>query len=683
MLKTHLNIEGKFIALASIIILTSSFVANIFIVNQYKKQLYLENETRASLLTESTGISFTNTLLYQELGLVEEGGLMENYIDDLVSDSTTNVTNVAVYDNDGNVLATNVYDRQATHPDKQHLRKWLNLTKPVLKQTPDMNRFVVEYPLHVSSKRFGTLLMQFTRQSEIEKVVSFKRLMFLVSLGFAVFGTLLAFIVARTLAKPIKTLAGEMSKVKKPGYVTNLQIRRNDEIGELERGFVDMLNRLKKADEEKERQQKAHMQTEKLASIGTLVSGLAHEINNPLSGIRNCLRRIITRPDDTLQTTKYAKLMDTALLRIENIVKDLLNFSRKRDFVFQPANLNEIISTACNLVEFRLKKLNVRLDLKLSEKQPIILGDAQHLEQVFVNLLLNAIDATENGGKINVTTSVHSDDVTVEVSDTGSGIPPEVQNKIFDPFFTTKPVGHGTGLGLSVTKAIVEEHRGCIDLKSDQSGTTFRLTFPGKDSQAHSVQCRFPVTAAILAGGKSQRMGRNKALLEFGSKKMIEHVVQSVAPFTQNTMIICNTPEQFDFLNLPIFPDAVESCGPLAGIYTALQQSQYKHCLVVACDLPFLSSQLIKFLCEKCTPYDIFAFESEFGVEPLCAVYRKSCLPLIETQIEKKQYKVADLFSKVQTRIVRLKPNLAFYDQYAFFNVNTPDELMQAQKLLK
>ncbi len=199
-----------------------------------------------------------------------------------------------------------------------------------------------------------------------------------------------------------------------------------------------------------------------------------------------------------------------------------------------------------------------------------------------------------------------------------------------------------------------------------------------------SVNIKQPkISAAILAGGKSKRMGQNKALVEFDGKKMIEYVLESLQACTQEIMIISNSPEKFRFLKRPLYEDIVESVGPLAGIYTALTKSRQEYCLVVACDLPFLSSQLIKFLCEKCTPYDIFAFESEIGVEPLCAVYRKSCLPVIETQIKKRQFKVSDIFGKLRTQIMRLEPGLTPYGKDPFFNVNTPSELARAARLMK
>jgi molybdopterin-guanine dinucleotide biosynthesis protein A len=194
---------------------------------------------------------------------------------------------------------------------------------------------------------------------------------------------------------------------------------------------------------------------------------------------------------------------------------------------------------------------------------------------------------------------------------------------------------------------------------------------------------RYNLFAAVLAGGQSKRMGQDKALLQIGSKPMIKRVVEAVLTQVPDVMIVSNDLATYSFLRLPVYPDAVHDCGPLGGIYTALLHSKFQHCLVVACDLPYLSKGLLQFLCENCAPYDVLAFESEAGVEPLCAVYSKRCLSVIRKQIKAGQYKVSDFYDLVNTRLVRLEPKLAFFDPKSFINVNTQEELAKAREFLK
>jgi molybdopterin-guanine dinucleotide biosynthesis protein A len=191
------------------------------------------------------------------------------------------------------------------------------------------------------------------------------------------------------------------------------------------------------------------------------------------------------------------------------------------------------------------------------------------------------------------------------------------------------------------------------------------------------------VSAAILAGGQSKRMGTDKALLPVGGQSMIKHVVETVRVKVREVNIISNEPQKYAFLNLPIYKDAVQKRSPLVGIYTALLHSRQQRCLTIACDLPFLSAELIQFLCENCDSYDVLAFESDSGIEPLCAVYSKNCLPVIEKQIHSDNFKITNFYHNVLTRIVPLGPGMSFYDSKVFFNVNTREELKQARNLCK
>jgi molybdopterin-guanine dinucleotide biosynthesis protein A len=131
-----------------------------------------------------------------------------------------------------------------------------------------------------------------------------------------------------------------------------------------------------------------------------------------------------------------------------------------------------------------------------------------------------------------------------------------------------------------------------------------------------------------------------------------------------------------------MFRDEIQGIGPLGGIYTALQKCSAPQCLIVACDLPFLSEPLLRFLSENAGEAEVFAIDSGNGVEPLCAVYSKACLPAIEKQMAQKQYKVADLLAKVQARVVRFDASYSFYSSQLFYNINTPEEWRRAGEMV-
>jgi molybdopterin-guanine dinucleotide biosynthesis protein A len=189
-------------------------------------------------------------------------------------------------------------------------------------------------------------------------------------------------------------------------------------------------------------------------------------------------------------------------------------------------------------------------------------------------------------------------------------------------------------------------------------------------------------SAAILAGGASSRMGANKALMHFHGEPLITRVAKALAacPAISEILLITNTPAEYAFLYLPCFPDIQPGKGPLGGIYTALTHAKFSRALVVACDLPFITPELLDYLCREGEGAEVCVLESDKGVEPLCAVYAKSCLPVIEKQLRNGRLKVSDFYPQVDTKIIRLDASLPFYKPHLLANVNTPEEFAAMKK---
>jgi two-component system NtrC family sensor kinase len=229
------------------------------------------------------------------------------------------------------------------------------------------------------------------------------------------------------------------------------------------------------------------MQSEKLAAIGQLAAGVMHEINNPLATISACVAAITGRLDEASGTERaaveeYLELIDKEVDRCTRIVDGLLDFSRPKGKAKGRVVLNALVDEALFLMKHhqRFKRLTVARELDVT--LPATVGNAEQLTQLLMALLLNAVDAIDDRGKLTVRTgrSPHrSDEVVVEIEDTGIGIPRADQSKIFEPFYTTKPPGRGTGLGLSICYGIVEDHHGRIEVDSMPGrGTTFRVFLP-------------------------------------------------------------------------------------------------------------------------------------------------------------------------------------------------------------
>ena len=221
------------------------------------------------------------------------------------------------------------------------------------------------------------------------------------------------------------------------------------------------------------------VQADKLSSIGLLAAGVAHEVNTPLAVISTYAQMLAKQISGDSQKAPLLEKIAKQTFRASEIVNSLLNFSRTSSTEFAPLDVNKIVRETLTLLEHQLAAAGVKVDASLSESLPRIRGNSGKLQQVFLNLFLNARDAMEGGGRLFLASSHHDGFVRVTVRDSGSGIAPENLTRIFDPFFTTKGARKGTGLGLSVTYGIVREHGGNIQVESQPGkGACFLLVFP-------------------------------------------------------------------------------------------------------------------------------------------------------------------------------------------------------------
>ena len=233
---------------------------------------------------------------------------------------------------------------------------------------------------------------------------------------------------------------------------------------------------------DKIRLQQQLLTSEKLASIGLLSAGVAHEINTPLTGISSYIQMLQKK----LADPHYAQILEKVEAqtdRVAKIVKNLLTFARSpSDASFQRVDLKQSLEEILSLIDYKLKTMNIRLALDLAPV-PGVYAQGERLQQVFINIILNALDAMPQGGELGIRLAFEDGAAVVRISDTGTGIRPEHLSRIFDPFFTTKGVGKGTGLGLSISYAIVKEHDGHIEVRSEPGrGSTFTITLPaGRD----------------------------------------------------------------------------------------------------------------------------------------------------------------------------------------------------------
>jgi len=223
------------------------------------------------------------------------------------------------------------------------------------------------------------------------------------------------------------------------------------------------------------------MESDRLAAVGELVAGVAHEVNNPLSSISAFAQLLLREPTLTPSQRESIDVIRTETTRASQVVKDLLAFARRSEPHRAPLDLNGVVARTVRLRQYQFAEASVRVETDLAEGLPSVMGDARQLQQVCLNLLTNSVQAmsTMSGGVLRVRSYAVGDAVRLEVSDSGTGISPSVRAHIFEPFFTTKKEGEGTGLGLSVSYGIVTAHGGTIEVaETSPTGSVFRVTLP-------------------------------------------------------------------------------------------------------------------------------------------------------------------------------------------------------------
>ncbi len=289
-----------------------------------------------------------------------------------------------------------------------------------------------------------------------------------------------AVVVSRKFTAPLESLSAAVRKIAKGDFEVKVDISSRDEIGQLSDSFNDMANELLERERSLKSAQLALVQSEKMAAVGTLSAGLAHEVKNPLSavlGYAQLAKRKLSQPD---VIKKHLDIIENETRRCNEIIGNLMQFSRQEKGEFTDVTINEVVEKSVGVVDHQLGLNNVRVNMKLAPDIPEIIGNSNQLQQVLMNLAINAQQAMEpDGGTVDIATYFDDDNVYISVSDTGPGISEEVAEKIFEPFFTTKTAGEGTGLGLSVTYGIIRDHKGDIRVeKADSGGARFVIALP-------------------------------------------------------------------------------------------------------------------------------------------------------------------------------------------------------------
>jgi two-component system NtrC family sensor kinase len=303
-------------------------------------------------------------------------------------------------------------------------------------------------------------------------------------IGITFVGMVIAFILSfrlgHSIIRRIRILKQATEAISSGNLEYQLPPGRSSGFDMIDESFNNMAKSLKDRDDRLQKAFQRITRTERLASLGQMAAGVAHEINNPLGGILLYSNLVLEEMGDDHPGRKNMEKIIYQTDRCKKIVQNLLDFARTPSGDMRQVSVNDVALTSLNLVKDQSMVLGIRVESDLADNLPLIMGDISRLEEIFLNLFINAADAMDNKGTLKIRTWLSTTNaVKISISDTGKGIDKAYLPHIFEPFFTTKDPGQGTGLGLSITYGIIQKHNGFIDVESEPGkGTTFVITLP-------------------------------------------------------------------------------------------------------------------------------------------------------------------------------------------------------------
>lgn len=581
------------------LIMTTFFVVVFMSIGGYiimfrEKAIYLKDvENQVRTLVETAGINFTNTILYQEVGLIEEMGIIDHYIANLLK-REKDILTVIIFDNNGIVIAhCHLVEHGKFYSNAMEIIKTQSTAIREVKDEARGPMLEAITPLMVGPRRLATLRIEFSLKNLYEKLAQLGKWFIFITISAISGSIFLIFLGINAVTKPLRKLAKDMDSIEYGRYTEGsyMEGKREDEIGYLQGSYSSMIRRLKEADIKWENTfnsitdllsihsrdyrivkannalamrlnttpeslvgrhcwevyhdshdfngvcpdcphastlktgkpstcereysplrgiflstvfpyfnekgeitgtiqiakditlekvfQEKFVHAEKMAAMGEMAAGIAHEINNPLNSILGYSTYLLENMDSEGPAKEELNRIATAASRCKEVVKKFLNFAREEPLhKIELVNLGELVEEVLFLSHHALSSHKIEVTKRIGSN-PWLKADRKQMEEVLINIILNACDAMPGGGKLTITAYKEDSGITLKISDTGLGINPEHLPYIYDPFFTTKEPGKGTGLGLAVSYNIIKSYKGNIDVQSEVGkGTTFTIMIP-------------------------------------------------------------------------------------------------------------------------------------------------------------------------------------------------------------
>lgn len=477
------SIKAKFALLSALVVAVFSLTWGGQVIREEKRHLTQNLEGNGRMLLTSLKGPIINTIILGEMGLAP--GLLDNYVEEIVRNPNFPTLYAFIVDTQGRVVAhsdVTLFGRYYRDPLTRSALAGGDYQSTVVRA--ESGRVLdMALPLRIAGKSWGALRVGFNMMPSEQEYEAFTMRIVLFSLFIFMGCTVVFVVIGRAMSRPLQQLAWNMAHIDLGAFNAKPLPPRNDEIGVLQESFQHMLERLRKSEEERAKALSCVIQNEKMATIGKIVAGVAHEVNNPLAAISACMYRMETQV--TPEAASCWGIFKAGLLRIENIVKQLSDFSRVTALELQYVPSDHFFSEAQDFAAMALERETAEL-VTVDDCQPTVLLhiDKGKMHQVLLNLLVNATAPSTGATRVELRAETVEGAYRLTVRDDGNGIPEQDLEKIFDIFFTTKPAGLGSGIGLAVCKSIVDLHRGRIDVSSKRGETVFTVVIPLDDGGA-------------------------------------------------------------------------------------------------------------------------------------------------------------------------------------------------------
>ncbi|MFQ6083810.1 MAG: PAS domain-containing sensor histidine kinase [Candidatus Aminicenantia bacterium] len=481
--KLRVSLRTRFIIYVTFLIIFLVSLVLFFIEKREVKTIFEESKNKGLLIAQNIANLNLGPLLFWDLEAIKLN--IENEIND-------KLIYIVFYDRENKPLVANEFIRNYKEIYFQSSLKgditpedyyFKSITLKPGKSNKVLRILEVEIPVFAknSPRKWGTVKIGLSLEDMYKEIRKTRLILIFLGVGGIILGIIGAVFLARRITNPLKKLVEGTIRISQGDYTYKIDISPGDEISDLAHNFNKMSSQLLQSREKIEETNKKLIQAEKLASIGRISTGIAHEIRNPLTSVKLNIQKIADSPLLEEIEKEHLEIAQEGINQIDKIVKDILDFARVSQLNLDRFSIEQIMEESLKIVSNAINEKKIIIEKESHPNLPHVLVDGDKLRQVFLNILLNSIDAVSEGGKIIIGLSLLSDKnskkIRVIINDNGCGIPEKDLENIFEPFFTTK--SSGTGLGLANARKIIDQHNSSIKAFSQTGkGTTFEIIIP-------------------------------------------------------------------------------------------------------------------------------------------------------------------------------------------------------------